>query len=135
MFYCDDISPCADYAEKQINGINQPIILQFNVTATSGTAPTVAYRAASTSVTTTTGYCTSSPQYGVGDGDVQTYGFDGWLTLASGATASVSNGHYVAFAGGGNAPPFPPATHNITIEIVNTSDGNTVLDTVTIEQA
>jgi hypothetical protein len=137
---CDDLSPCADYTEEQILGINQAITLTFTVTATSGTPPTVVYRKASTAASTTARYCGSSNQYGGTPTPEGTHeGMDGFTTLYNGATLvvsslSVSSGDYLAFIGYGNAPPFPPAVHSVTIRINNQSDSNAVLDTIIVQQ-
>jgi hypothetical protein len=136
---CDDISPCQDYTEEQILGINQAITLTFTVTSTSGTPPTVFYRKASSPTSYTAYYCDSSNQYGgTPTPEGKTIGYD-FSTLYNGSSLvvsslSVSSGDYLAFFGFGNAPPFPPAVHSVTIRINNQSDSNAVLDTIIIQQ-
>lgn len=134
---CDDISPCADYTEEQILGINQAITLTFTVTATSGTPPTVQYRKASNATSADPNYCGSGNQYGgtpTPEGTVS----QAFPTLYNGATLSisslsVSSGDYLAFLGSGNAPPFG-GPHSVTIRINNQSDSNAVLDTIIVQQ-
>jgi hypothetical protein len=135
---CDDISPCADYTEEQILSINQAITLTFTVTSTSGTPPTVFYRKASTPTSSTGEYCDSSNQYG-GTPTPEGRTTGGFSTLYNGSSLvvsslSVSSGDYLAFFGFGNAPPFPPAVHSVTIRINNQSDSNAVLDTIIVQQ-
>jgi hypothetical protein len=137
---CDDISPCADYTEEQILGINQAITLTFTVTSTAGTPPTVSYRKASTAASTTARYCGSSNQYGGTPTPEGTHeGFDGFTTLYNGATLvvsslSVSSGDYLAFFGFGNAGAFDEPPNTVTIRIDNQTDGNAVIDTITFSQ-
>jgi|688.fasta_scaffold34124_2 hypothetical protein len=134
----DDISPCADYTEEQILGINQAITLTFTVTATSGTPPSVYYRKASSPTSYSPEYCDSSNQYG-GTPTPEGKTTGGFSTLYNGSSLvvsslSVSSGDYLAFFGFGNAPPFPPAVHSVTIRINNQSDSNAVLDTIIFQQ-
>jgi hypothetical protein len=136
---CDDASPCIDYTEEQILGINQAITLTFTVTATSGTPPTVFYRKASTATSTAAGYCDSSNQYGGTPTPEGRHDGRGFTTLYDGATLvvsslSVSSGDYLSFLSIANAPPFD-GPHSVTIRINNQSDANAVLDTITFEQS
>jgi hypothetical protein len=135
---CDSISPCADYTEEQILGINQAITLTFTVTATSGTPPAVQYRKASTATSTTGGYCASSNQYGGTPTPEGEHDGSGFTTLYDGATLvvsslSVSSGDYLSFLANGHAPPFG-GPHSVTIRINNQSDANAVIDTITFQQ-
>ena len=133
----DDISPCQDYTEEQILGINQAITLTFTVTATSGTPPTIQYRKASTATSSTPNYCGSSNQYGGTPTPEGSHygGSDGFTTLYNGATLvvsslSVSSGDYLAFLGYSNGFF---GTNSATIRINNQSDANAVIDTIIFE--
>ena len=135
--FCDDSNPCQDYTEQQITGINQTISISFSVSSSSGTPPIVAYRKATTQGSVGNGgYCDSSTNYGFGSG--RDSGLN-YLTLYNGSSLVVSGitlgaNNYLGFIAFGQAPPFPPATDNVVIQITNTSDSNTVLDTITFEQ-
>lgn len=132
----DDISPCQDYTEQQITGINQTISISFSVSSSSGTTPIVSYRKATTPGSVgSAGYCDATPNYGFGNGrdDGTNY-----LTLYNGSLVvtgiTLGANDYLGFSSFGQAPPFPPATNNVVIQITNTSDSNTVLDTITFQQ-
>ena len=134
--FCDDMSPCQDYTEQQITGINQTISISFSVSSSSGTTPIVAYRKATTPGSVGNGgYCDASTQYGFGSGSDSGLNY---LTLYNGSLVvsgiTLGANDYLGFIAFGQANPFPPATHQVVIQITNTSDSNTVLDTITFEQ-
>lgn len=140
--YCDGDSPCQDYTEERIQGIGQNITLAFSVSASSGTPPTVYFRKSSTITSSDANYCDANLNFSysapVPEGRI-TAGQFGQTSLYNGSSlvtssVSVAANDYLTFIALGNALPFPPATHTVTIEIRNSSDGNALLDTIIFQQ-
>ena len=139
--YCDEASPCQDYTEERILGINQTITLTFTVTASSGTSPAVYYRKNTTSVTSDFSYCDTflnfNGSYSSPVPEGRTQGlpstlYDGSSLVTSSIT--VNSGDYLSFVAYGNTP-FPLGNDSVTIRINNQTDGNAVLDTITFTQS
>jgi hypothetical protein len=85
------------------------------------------------------GYCDSNNQYGGTPTPEGRHSESGFTTLYNGSSLTVSSlsvsaGDYLSFLAIGQAPPFPPGTHNVTIRINNQSDANAVIDTITFQQ-
>jgi len=136
LLYVDASSPCQEYTEQRILGINQTITLSFsiasfyNATGMFGSQlpPLVRLRVRS--------YTNS----GVDDcGDPYSYGsefdqdlYDGSSLLIS--SVSVSSGDYVGFWAFGNGDFWTGANPYVSINIRNQSDGNALLDTIRFEQ-
>ena len=140
--YCDGESPCQDYTEERIQGISQNITLAFSVSSTSGTPPSVNFRKSSTITSSDGAYCDTNLNFSysapIPEGRIY-FGGAGQTTLYDGSSlvtssVSVAANDYLTFIALGNAPPFPPATHTVTIQIRNSSDGNALLDTIVFQQ-
>ena len=140
--YCDSESPCQDYTEERIQGITQTITLAFSVSASSGTPPQVYFRKSSTITSSDGNYCDANLNFSysapVPEGRIlagqfgQTSLYNGSSLVTSSLTAGPND--YLSFTGIGQAPPFPPATHAVTIQIRNSSNGNALLDTIVFQQ-
>ena len=100
-----------NYSQQQIQGINTTITLRTNYDATYSTL----WYAVSN---TTFGFSNGSPPMD-----------QGFTSISNGGTFTVSNNQWVAF-GGEFTFPLPS---DATVTVVNQSDGNSTLDTFTLQ--
>ena len=120
------VNDAVEFREQQITGINQQITIRIKTTSSS--ADFIYYRVANTASSLGDGNVTDiGTFYYYADGLADGFYFDTPQCVnTTGFTLNVSNNQYVGFgvAYGRTTP--------ITIQIVNTSDGNAVLDTFTL---
>jgi len=100
-----------NYSQQQIQGINTTITLRTNYDATYSTL----WYAVSN---TTFGFSGGSPPMD-----------QGFTSISNGGTFTVSNNQWVAFGGEFTSP----ISSDATVTVVNQSDGNSTLDTFTLQ--
>jgi len=103
LVYDNDANTCA-VESKQITGISSSINIEIQPGA--GSFPVLYYQISSSQVTGTTTGSPSSP----------------WVSVASNTTISINNNQWLSFVCNNTGS-------NRTATIVNTSNGNTTLDT------
>ena len=121
-FEVDDVSPCQTITEDQVTGITEPIVLRVDVTGFVGTPPSIEIRVASTP---------NSSDCPPGTGSIGIA--NGFYTFTNGTTFSVNNNDYIAISGTSNSGF--PGGDSVSFDIVNTSDGDVILASITIQTA